>query len=447
MQLSFEYYMDCGTGHFPQAVHDKSNKLRIIHLKDDATVHSLDADPVLGLYHDLEFFDKGRVSPDDNVSLPSLKRVAHYGAYGFWSSEGDHHFVIYMMPVDISKALVDGSVQFSAGSEVSSMSCTLLNIRGELLNRYRALVTPGTKMEIYFSLGSSSEVPLGIFYIDRASVAYPEEKVSVSARNAIGKLLKEQTFDDHTVFEDGSVQESIKTMLEMAEVEDFFVGDPGKAWSLKFDRDVSFLDGIKRIISMFPGWKVDETMTGRVGIAASNDARFDQPGLYIFDRDKTCWSYQIEYDDSDAAAHVTVYTGGNDETPGLSVTKDVSFNKWWVQPSHRTLYVQAAEGASLTELNYMAQELADSLAASGRVETFAGIFTPQLTIGDEVHVIDENGDEETVGTVTDVSHSFGKGGFITSFTVDSGGRKSRVRLKDLISKASKAENTSGVEIY
>jgi len=443
MQLSFEYTMNIGTGLYPQAIHSNDNLLRVFYLSSDGLIRALNADPALGLYADLVFTDKGRASPDENISYPSLKRVAHYGGYGFWSAEGDHRFVMFMMPTDISKALVDGSTTFSAGSEVSSMSCTLLNIRGELLNRYRALVTPGTKMEIYFSLGDSDEIALGIFYIDRANVAYPDEKVSVSARNAIGKLLKEQTFNEDNTFEEGALIDNMTAIMELAEVEDFFVGDAGKAWKLRFDPDVTILDGLKRVISLLSDWKVDETQSGTVGVGAATDPRFDQPGTYTFERDKTCWSYSIEYDDSDAASRVCVTCGD----PVLSVYADVPQSKWWVQPSHRTLYVTAADGATEAEVTSMANELAESLAISGRLESFVGVFTPQLTIGDEVHVIDENGEESVVGTITDVTHNFGKSGFYTSFTVDSGGRKTKARLSDLIGKASDTPNTNGVEIY
>jgi hypothetical protein len=79
------------------------------------------------------------------------------------------------------------------------------------------------------------------------------------------------------------------------------VGDAGKAWKLRFDPDVSILDGLKRVISLLPNWKIDETQSGRVGVASATDPRFDQPGVYTFVRDHTCWSYSVEYDDSDAA--------------------------------------------------------------------------------------------------------------------------------------------------
>lgn len=442
MQLTFEYSLDTGQGICPQAIHTTDNLLRFIYFTTEGTVEGSIADPVLGLYGDLTYKGLGRISPDEEVSYPSIKKVAHYGAYGFWSAEGDHRFVMYMLPADISKSFVDGSIKYGVSSEVSQMSCTLLNVRGELLNRYRALVTPGTKIELYFSLGNSGEIPLGIFYIDRASVSYPEEKVSVSARNGIGKLLKEQTFDEDSTFEEATLQQNFQRILQLAEVEEFFVGENSKTWKLKFEPDVSILDGIKKVLSLLNNWKVDETSGGVIGIAKSTDARFDQPGIYTFERDKTCWSYSVEYDDSEAVNRVCVTC----KKPANTVYDNVPRSKWWVQPSHRTVYVTAADGATLAEITAMAKDLAELIAISGRQESFVGIFTPQLTVGDEVRLLSGT-KSETIGTVVDVVHNFGRGGFYTSFTVDSGGRKGKARLSELIGKVSKRNNVSGVTIY
>lgn len=436
MQLSFEYTKECGTGHEPQVIHDRNNRLRVIYLNEENTVCCYEAVPQFGLYDDLTFSSYGRISPDEGVVRPSLKRVAHFGAYGFWSAGGDHRFVMYMMPTDISKTLVDGNISFGVGSEVASLNCKLLNVRSELLNRHRALVTPGTKLEVYFSLGSSGEMMLGVFYIDHAQVSYPEESVSVSARNAVGKLLKEQTFDEQTIFDFGSLQENIRRILELAEVESFFVGDPGVEQSLEFERDTTLLEGLKYAISLLPNWTIRETAEGVVGIAPATDSRFDPPEVYAYHRDRTCWGYSIEYDDKDAASRVCVYSNGKtEEDPEQIAYENVGYNRWWSQPEHRTLYVQTVDGASHEQVTALAHLLAESIAASGRQETFAGIFTPQLTTGDEVHVADEKGGSEVIGTVTDVTHNFGKGGFYTQFTVDSGGRRGRTRLKELITNA------------
>lgn len=439
MILNFEYDISCGAGHAPQLIHMPDNMLHLIYLDDSGAVQGKKAEPYLGLYDNLSFTEDGRLSPDESVSLPSLKKVAHYGAYGFWSAEGDHKFVIYMLPTDISDALIDGQTQFSAGNECSSMSCSLLNIRGRLINRYRSILTPGTKLELYVALGDSDEAAMGIYYIDRASVSYPEEKVQVSARDAIGKLLKEQTFDENTFFEELTLQDNIKAVLDLAGVENYFVGDATSSDPLEFEPDVTILEGLKYAIALLSNWSIAETAEGVVGIASADDPRFDQPAKYTFERDHQCWNYSVEFDDSNGANRVCVTSeseeeGGNAER----VYKNVGYNPWWAQPAHRTLYVKTVNGASHAQVEAYAEQLATILRQSGRMETFAGVFTPQLTLGDEVHVTDHNGAKETVGSITDVTHSFGKGGFITSFTVDSGGRRGRAKLKDLINSATDA---------
>lgn len=435
MILSFDYALDVGEGRCPQVIHTSDNILRIIYLNDEGIVQCRQADPFWGLYSGLTFTDKGRVSPDNGVTVPSLKKVAHYGAYGFWSAEGDHRFVIYMTPTDISDCLVDAQTQMGSDSEITSFSGTFINRYGKLITGYRSILTPGTKLELYFTLGSSDEIPLGVFYVDRAGVSYPDEKVSVSARDAIGKLLKEQTFDDATLWQEGSIRKNITAILEYAGVEDFFVGEPGTDAALVFNPDTNLLEGVKYAISLLTGWKIAQTAEGVVGIAPETDARFEQPSVYSFERDHNCFSYSVEYDDSDAAANICVISRSSDGDSEKRATAAVSFNPNWTVPPHRTLYVQTVDDATKAQVQALAETLALSAAASGKLETFAGIFTPQLTLGDEVRV-QHNGSFETVGTVTDVTHSFGRSGFITSFTVDSGGRRGRARLKDLITTAS-----------
>lgn len=437
MQLTIETTLTVGEGTFPQAVHAMDNKFHVFYLAEDDTVHRYIADPVKGIYTGLTFTESGRASPDVDVSHPSLKRVAHYGAYGFWSANDDHRFVMFMFPTDISKTFVDGSTQSSIGSEVSSFSCDLLNIRGELLNRYRALVTPGTKLEVGFSIGNTDEVSLGVFYVDASSISYPDGKLSVSARNAIGKLLKEQTFDEDCEINEGSVHDNLEYILQLAEVENYFVGDPGTDEELYFDPDTTLLEGIQYAITNLAGWQIRETANGVVGVAHRDDVRFDARGVYDFARDRTCWTYNVDFDDANAASRVCVWSKQTAADP-IYAYKQVAFNRWWEQPPHRTKYVQTIDDATQAECEAMAEELAESLGDSGRMETFAGIFTPQLVLGDEVKISDGSGSLESIGTVTDLTHNFGKGGFYTSFTVDSGGRRYRLTLKDLISDAAVA---------
>ena len=436
MELSFEDAVLIGNGHTPQAIHDRNNRFMVIYLKDDDCVYGLAAYPEMGDFTSLNFKNKRRISVDTDVSKMSFKKLAHFGGYGFWSAEGDHRFVVYMLESDISDLLIDGDVKYSVGSEISSLSASFQNKNGKLLNRNRAYLTPGTMLAVSFSLSDSKEMAIGSFYIDRASVKYPDEEIKVSARNAIGKLLKEQTFDENCEFTAGTLRDKLLSILDYAGAESYFVGDTESTAKLEFEPDTTLLEGIEYAISLLSGWVIRETAAGKIGIAPAQDTRFDCPSVFSFERDKTSFGYETEFDDSDAASRVCVYSEGEEESdPAIRVYADADLNKWWQQPSHRTKFVKTVNGATRAQVTAIAQALAESLNNSGRTETFACIFTPQLTIGDEVHMTDTDGSTKVIGAVTDISHEFGRSGFNTSFTVDSGGRKGKPRLKDLIDTA------------
>ena len=154
----------------------------MIYLNNNNDVCGKVAFPELGLYDNLSWKEKGRMSPDENVTYPQLKKVAHYGGYGFWSSAGNHKFVMYMLPVDISHTVLDGSISISKDTPVTSASVNLQNINGFLLKRSRSIVAPNAKLELYISFGDSDEISIGQFFVDRVSTSIPENNLSVSVK-------------------------------------------------------------------------------------------------------------------------------------------------------------------------------------------------------------------------------------------------------------------------
>jgi hypothetical protein len=109
-------------------------------------------------------------------------------------------------------------------------------------------------------------------------------------------------------------------------------------------------------------------------------------------------------------------------------------HKWWLFPRNKTLYVTVPDGTTSLALSVFANELSSLIAISGRVESYVGIFTRQLIVGDRIELVDENQKHSIIGTATSVRHRFGRGGFITEFAVDSSGRKGKVLLQDYVAK-------------
>lgn len=441
MELSFEYTGSLGAGGSPQAVHLRDNGFRVFYL-DSGRICAKEAYPQLGLYDGLSFTDKGRVCTSTGITKPQLKKVAHHGAYGFWSSENAHRFVMYMLPRDISAFVESLSLSHTKDSAISQLTATFQNAKQRLVGRTRSIVQPNTRLELRFSMGTSEAIGMGRFYIDRTNVDYPKGTVSVSARNTIGKLLKEQTFDADTVFTESDLKRNLEAVLALAGVEESFVGDPGKTWNLTFEPDATILDGITQVVALLTGWQLRETMDGVVGIGSRADARFDQPTTVAFERDKSCWSYSTEYADENTYAKICVRCADPEQT--LYITLDP--HRWWNVPGNKTLYVELPDGTSAADLAAYAAELAAGVALSGRTENFAGVFTPALIVGDVIALVESDGTQTEIGTVTTVKHTMGRSGFYTEFTIDSGGRKGKPLLKDYLAQITGTSDEKGVTI-
>lgn len=432
-------------GHQPQIVHMMDNSFRIIYCTDNGTVEGMLSYPPLGIYDELEWESVPRMSPDKGIAYPSLKKVAHHGAYGFWcaldeSGVGiEHKFVMYMLPMDVSNMFISGNISYSNGSPVSSATFSFYNVDEKLLRRTRSPVAPNVILELNFTLGSSTPILLGKWHIDRVSTDIPGNTISVSARNTIGKLLKEQTFDENNVFSKDNFGENLAAILEYSGVEDFFVTENAKAWNLQFSPDTALLDGIEDVIQVVTGWKIYENANGVVGIGSSNDARFEQPSVFSFEREYDCYSYSTEYSDEDTYSRICVIR----EEPALSFYEELEPHPLWPVPPHRTLYVTVPNGTSEGMMHMYAYQLAQSVSISGRQETFAGRFSPQMIIGDSVRMT-SNGETKIIGVVTSIKHTFGRKGFYTEFTVDSGGRRSRPMLKDYLSNISNERKSESI---
>ncbi len=153
-------------------------------------------------------------------------------------------------------------------------------------------------------------------------------------------------------------------------------------------------------------------------------------------------SKAFSYDDEQTYSKICITC----KEPANTVYFDLPPHKWWVSPKNKTMYIDVPDGTSLVDMNTLANELSELIAISGKTETFAGIFTPQLIIGDIIELVETDGKRSIIGTVTSVRHTIGRGGFYTEFTVDSGGRKGKPLLKDFVGQISGNKKVDGVVI-
>jgi hypothetical protein len=76
------------------------------------------------------------------------------------------------------------------------------------------------------------------------------------------------------------------------------------------------------------------------------------------------------------------------------------------------------------------------------IETFVGPFRPHVLPGDYAEIVSKTG-KKLLGVITTVVHHFGRQGFTTELTVDSGGRVNRPNVSEYIRKITGGKELSG----
>jgi hypothetical protein len=114
----------------------------------------------------------------------------------------------------------------------------------------------------------------------------------------------------------------------------------------------------------------------------------------------------------------------------------------WGLGVQKTLYVAVADGTTVEDCTAYADELAERMSNVGVIESFVGPFRPHIQCGDEAEIINEEGKARLIGLITNVKHNFGKSGFSTEFTVDSGGQLGKGRISDFIEKINQKRSVS-----
>ncbi len=359
---------------------------------------------------------------------------------------------------------------------------------------------PMSVIKLNFRAGDSEQYPMGTFYVDRTSTRSRSETFTIEARNAIGKFLKDQTFDENNIFPVQYLPDIIEQILNTAGITRYEIGypkaenfippeydmpdrpsydpfnpdrDPNEAdateWTnytqalitiimqmftdgmkpkfyvgMEYPHDMNFSDGIRELLDTVSNWDIRERADGQVVVGDKDDLDlFDQPAKYTIYRNRDAWSRQVDRDDMELYSRVCVYADPAEEDgEEVRVYRAGPVYEGWTLPAQKTLYHQAPDGTTQTEAEELAEEIAAAMAGSGSVETFVGPWRPHLQAGDEVEIMQETGEPEALGIATVVKHTFSKRGYMTEFEVDSGGRIGKMRLKDFLEKsAEKAQTT------
>ena len=298
---------------------------------------------------------------------------------------------------------------------------------------------PSSKLQLNFKSGDSDPYPMGIYYVDRTNFGVGNKTTSVTARNSVGKFLKNQSFDERNIYNTMSKQEMLMQIIINAGITNYFVGTETNLLGMEFPPNKDILSGINDILNTIQNWQIREEPDGKVVIAENTDLAFTQPGTYTFYRNRDVFSRKITKDDNDTYGRVCVHTSDF----SIKVYRSVSSNLGWLPPAQKTFYQQVPNGTTSISAALLATEIADRLSNSGEVEEFVGAIRPHLLPGDFAQIIDEDG-PNLLGIITTVIHEFGENGIYTQFTVDSGGKINKPLLSDYLKQINSGTITSKI---
>jgi len=428
VELLWEHSQKITNGHNPAAYHSPDNVLQVLYVDDQGQIRATATETPFGNFADREFFGSEFAAGDTGVEHLSLSYLPRMNIWAVWHSEGRHRMGVFLLKQEANKYLDSGTINLHGDDPTTSLSLTLENPQGIICAEDACDVPPGTRISVFFRAGNSVRLPLGVFYLDRMTTRTGDSKVIISARNVIGKLLRDQTFDEDNVFS-GTITAVLEQILELAGVAFYKVESSSTIVKMEFPPDMSLYDGISAVIAVKEGWEIREDVNGAVVIGGPAHLQYHCPaGHYVFSRGADLFSREVSRDDREVYSRVCVH----DPDFSVAVYRTVAFPEGWNLPARKTLYVEVPEGTSKSEADAVADHLAQRLANVGIVESFSGPFRPHLQPGDAAEIIEPGKLPKLLGTITEITLRFGRGGFYTDFTVDSGGVLRKPRLKDLI---------------
>jgi len=450
MQLIIEKYGEIGVGNYPDFLQFPDTEGQQFYIKNGELYGKPSAKIKNGEFNNAEWLEENNISPDANISLLEIKTLTGFGVVGSYVTPIAQKMIIYEFQQDMSNYLNSGSIRFGIDTPIASFTLSLENpidketeIEGNVaINEKASLLSPGAKVVFKFSAGDDfEEIYLGSYYIDRSQYNILSEKASVDGRNLIGKALKDQTLNMNNYTGYKEITTIINDMLRNAnlDIDQYEVENNLEKRRFEFEPNKEVLGSLEEIFKSMVNWKMEETHEGEIIVGSPSYGLFPQRGIYNFYRNKDIFSRQIDRDDQGSYRKVCVHDG----KWNIEVYENVSVFSGWNLQSNKTLFVKISDGTSLSNAQAIALEVANRLENVGKIESFNGPLRPQLLVGDEATIIDNDG-TTTLGLITEIAHSFGKDGFYTSFTVDSGGRLGKGRLGDYINMISKSGTTGSI---
>ena len=376
--------------------------------------HWKDAEPIEGIQ-----------ITNDNFKMIRFDHPSNGILYGVASEGNKLTFLRYIYGMDVSQIVDSWSWLTQTDNAIAQFDSAVQNIDPDIFGVDSSLFQPGARIRLHIFMGDSSAYPIGTVWLDECGYGQLENTVKISGRNTIGYFLKDQTFDETTVF-DGTVSEILDDILEYAGLTNYVIQPLTTKKKFEFKPSDTLLKGIETILEFHTTvdkkMEIIELTDGTICIGYGdwlseylprNYYSFDD-GREVFKRNTTRAS-----DGSYSRLRVTGKDADGNELKAVTVA--VENFRYWSLGVHRTKHISAPDGLTQDGLQKWAEAQAKIFQYIGVSEDFVGPFRPQLVVGDIAEVV-RDGTGTSLGVITQVKQVFDRqNGFMTEFSVDSGG--------------------------
>lgn len=345
------------------------------------------------------------------------------------------YFIRYVYSKDVSSYVADVEKILQVDNPITQINAHLMNINDSLYTSDGTIFSPSSMMRLGVSYGNSEIVDLGIGYIDQVTFTSGEKNVSISGRNRTGVYLRDQNFEEATEFVD-TPSLIVEHIMEIFGIDDYECdtsadgtqGEPNII-TLVVEAETSGMQALETLGELLTNdaagkkWDFEELPDGKIVIGYDEfRATFISKSNYVFDGRHDVFAKSVDRSIDGVYTKVKC-TGTTTKGKEISYTYSVTNFRFWDVGENRIYHAPHVDGITKTDLKKYAKALAKQLKYIGRIITYKMNLKPQLVIGDVARITygQEDGEEERIGSITEIRHTMGREGNFTEFTVTSGG--------------------------
>ncbi len=345
------------------------------------------------------------------------------------------YFIRYVYSKDVSNYTSNVKKILQTDNPITQINADLKNVSDSLYTSNGTIFAPSSKMRLGVSYGDSEIVDLGIGYIDQVTFTHGDEIVTISGRNKTGVFLRDQNFEKDTEFVD-TPSLIVEQIMDIFGIDDYDCDisangtfEEPNLITLLVEAKTTGLQALEILNDLLTNdsagkkWDFEELPSGKIIIGYDEfRSTYIAKSNYVFNGHRDVFAKTVDRSIDGVYTKVRC-TGTTTKGKEISYTYSITNFRFWNAGENRIYHAPHVDGISKSELKKYAKALAKQLKYIGRIITYRMNLKPQLVIGDVARITygQEEGEDEKIGSITEINHILGEKGYFTEFTVTSGG--------------------------